>query len=260
MLEAFFFSIIADFVALPIGRKIFVVVLRSERYERMLVWLAPKRRRHKNALTKKEALKRKVIKRTDTEVVSKEARETIIHLLGSSGLVLQNSQKDPVLLTPLTVQWERLFLELNNVLTTKVLKPLNDKYDTMKIGCVIILPYPRQSKSKLTSAFERALVECLGSLKIPIDFLTPAILRERPVSLAMSKTRKTEKILVIQPVAIDDDYLGNSLKYICEHSESPVAEVLTIVDPSGVSQKLRATTGSVNFPWRTLIEMDLGNK
>ena len=260
MLEALFFSALSDIVVMPLGRKVFVRVLRTERYERFLVWLAPKRRRQKNALTKKETLKRKVIRRVDAEFVNKEARDSIITLLGTRGLVLENSQKDPVFLTPLTVQWERLFLELNGILNDKVLKPLNDRYDTMKIGCVIILPYPRQSKSKLTNAFERALVECLGSLRIPVDFLTPAILRERPVSLAMSKTKKNEKILVMQPVAIDDDYLAQSLKYIGIHSESPVAEVLNIIDPIGISQKLRASSGSVDFPWKTLIEMDLSNK
>lgn len=247
------FDILANVLASVVARWVMRALHIENRREQYLARLANKRARRKSSLTKKEVLAYGVIKYVDSRVVSEATKNMIVDLLAERGLVWKGEKKDPHFLTPLSIDVEQVFLNLNQILVMTVLNALNSLYDKENITCIAVLPFPRQSKSRVTAGFERALVECLRSLAIPIDFLTPAVLRERPLGQAVTRTKEMEKILVVQPVGVNDDYLVKSVSYIRNHSMSQILEILTIIDPSGRSQSLKST----DPPERVLIELDL---
>jgi hypothetical protein len=258
LLEAAIFAIMADIIVSPVFVWLTAHTGLEERRESLKRWLAGKRGHNKNALTKKEIKQRQIIRRVDG-IVTEKAKNRLVDLLAKKGLILQKGKKDPIHLTTLSVEWEKLFLDFNPIIDDEIRGPLNEIYDRVKVACIVVLPYPRSSKKRHTVPFETALVDCLGSRDTPVDFLTPAVLRDRPTSQALINTKENESILVIQPVYIKDDYLAQSLKYIQVHSLSQVAEVLTVLDPSKKENVVGSTNSNISPPHRVLIELDLGD-
>jgi hypothetical protein len=257
LLMAFIFAIIAHIIEFVLFRWVIRLLRLQGPYERMKRWLSYKREYNKNALTRKEILRRQIIQNTDP-IVKEETKTRIIELLAEKGLVLENAKKDPIYFTPLTIEWERLFLHLNPILDATIRKDLNDIYDQNKVSCIVVLPYPRSSKSRLTVGFENSLVKCLSSQITPVDFMTPAVLRERPSSQALSRTRETESILVVQPVGIKDDYLDQICRCIYKYSASRSVQILTILDPSQGGTNMTTTIPGLVVSSKVLIGINLG--
>ena len=153
----------------------------------------------------------------------------------------------------LSIKWENLFLMLRPVIEHNIVDPLNTIYDNERVACIVVLPFPRDSKSRLSATFERALKKCLASQGVPVDFLTPAVLKGRPHAQSLKDTKDTEKLLVLQPVGLNDEYLQKSVDYIHKYSRSPIAEILTIIK---LSDQASGQTDP-NVQQRMLIEFDL---
>lgn len=232
------------------------------RYDELLIWLADRKKRPKNALTKKEI--RGLIVGVDGTVITGKIKNRFIELIAKKGLISQLNEKEfkkhrkEALLSSATaaklkIEWIDLFLAVNPLLENSVVDTLNDIYDKEKVACIAILPFPRNNKARLTAAIERALKGCLATQGVPADFLMPAVLREHPRAQWLIKTKDTEKILIIQPVGINDEYLQKSVDYIHKHSDSQIAEILTIIKLSdqAVGQK------GPNVPQRILVELGL---
>jgi hypothetical protein len=209
--------------------------------------------RPKSALTKKELLSLGVVKGTDSSVIPETAKSKIVNLLAESGCITRRMEKDPHFLTPLSIDIETLFLHLAPVLETAVVDRLNPVYDEQSLACIVMLPAPRDSKSMVAARFQVALADCLSSLKIPIEFFTPAVVRGELEPGSIARTKETERILIVQPMAMNDDYLHHTISNIRAHSVSEIAEVLTLVDPRDRPESARSTKPRE----RVIIELDL---
>lgn len=69
----------------------------------------------------------------------------------------------------------------------------------------------------------------------------------------LGKLKEGERILIIQPVAANDDYLDRTLEYISRCSLGTVHGVVTLVDGSGRPPSRRSQAPHE----RVLVELDL---
>lgn len=203
-----------------------------------------------DAITEKEIIKYNIISSVDT-VVSEGTKKRIREEIARRGLIRR--QWDSILGTPLTFESKRFFVYLASVLKEHVAQRLADLYRKENLSCFVLLPYPREKRSKHTEGFEQYLEDCLGSREISIEFLTPAIIDRKMSANWLTQVKEGEKLLILQPMAMNDDYLNKAIAYVRECSLSSIVEVLTIVDASGRPADKR----SKDPPERVLIELNL---
>ncbi|MFA5400246.1 MAG: hypothetical protein WC169_01735 [Dehalococcoidia bacterium] len=239
LLWAVIFAIIVPPIVSTRAVRWVVGILHLEpQYNRFLIWLASKRIRSKFALTKKEI--RKIFKEVNREVLSTRSEDRIVEKIAQFGLVTILDKKDlkkhkkEVLVsansdTKFRVNWDKLFVTLDTILENTIVGPLNEFYDKDKVACIVVLPFPRGGKASLAVAFERALKDCLASQDVPSIILTPALLRVRPKAQGLIRSKKNERILVLQPVGMNDKHLQKTVEYIQQYSESEISEILTII-------------------------------
>jgi len=223
-------------------------------HDRALRWLEDKRfRPPPDALTEKEIIVNRIVKSVDSRVIPDDVRKRIQGRLAHWGLIRR--QWDHDLSTPLALDWKKCFVRLGSLLAEIVVPRLNAEYTDANIACFAILPFPRGRKHRPTEAFEQAFERCLGARPICREFLTPGILERKIAPVWISQLGDAEKILVLQPVAMDDDYLQRALEYIKGCSVGSVHEVVTLLDGSGRSVGRRSMTP----PERVLMELDLSS-
>jgi hypothetical protein len=221
-------------------------------YERLLRWLEERRFRHPmDAFTTKEIMEHGVVRSVDSATVSEEAKQRIVENLGRWGLV--KKCRDFVLGTPVTFDWNKFFIYLAPILDELVVPKLAELYKQENVACLAILPYPRNKKSKPTADFERSLENRLGSREIFKDRFSPAIIDRKISTQWVQKIIKGEKILILQPMAMNDDYLEKAIKCVKDYSVGSIIEILTLVDASGRPAGKR----SIDPPERVLIELNL---
>jgi hypothetical protein len=204
-----------------------------------------------DAFTAKEIIDHGVVRSVDSAVVSEEARQRIVENLGRRGLV--RKCWDFVLGTPVTFDWKRFFIYLAPILDELVVPKLAELYKQGNVACFVILPYPRDRKSKTTADFERSLENRLGSREMFKDYFSPAIIQRKMGTQWVQKIREGERILVLQPMAMNDDYLEKAIKCVKDYSVGSIIEILTLVDASGRPAGKR----SMDPPERVLIELNL---
>jgi hypothetical protein len=221
-------------------------------YERLLRWLEERIfRRPADTFTTKEIIEHRIVRSVDSATVSEEAKQRIVENLGRLGLV--KKCRDFVLGTPATFEWKKFFIYLAPILDELVVPKLAEIYKQENVACFVILPYPRSKKSKPTANFERSLENRLGSREIFKDFFSPAIIERKLNTQWVHKIIGAEKILILQPMAMNDDYLGKAIKCVKDYSVGSIIEILTLVDASGRPVDKR----SIDPPERILIELNL---
>lgn len=224
---------------------------------RYLVRKIPRLKRRKfrcpgDALTKRELITHRVINSVDT-VISEEAKERILDEMAQWGLI--RKKWDALLDTPLTFTHDRFFTYSASILNEHVVPQLAALYEKENISYFVILPYPRtkKQKSRPTADFEQSLENRLGSRTIFREELIPNRIAETTRPAWLGQTRAGEKVLILQPMAMEDDYLDKAIAYVKKYSVSSIVEVLTIVDAS----KRPADKRSVDPPERVLIKLNL---
>jgi len=223
-------------------------------YDRVLRWLEGKKSRPPaDALTQKEILSLQIIKAVDSTVVSEDIRQRIIREFAHCGLVRRKWDQD--LSRPLKFEWKKFFVQSRSTLAEHVVPKINPLYDSAGITCFAILPFPRRRKNTPTESFENAFENCLGSQSMRREFITSGMLDRKMGAEWLGQLKEGERILVIQPMAANDDYLERTLDYIKKCSMGTVHEVITLVDGSGRSTSRR----SQNPPERVLVELDLSH-
>jgi hypothetical protein len=221
-------------------------------HERLLRWLEERRfRRPMDAFTTKEIIEHGVVRSVDSAVVSEEAKQRIVEGLGRWGLV--KKRRDFVLGTPMTFEWKKFFIYLAPILDELVVPKLVELYKQENVACFAVLPYPRRKKSRLTADFERSLENRLGSREIFKDFFSPAIIERKISTQWVHKIIEGEKILILQPMAMNDDYLEKAIKCVRDYSVGSIIEILTLVDASSRPVGKR----SIDPPERVLIDINL---
>lgn len=221
-------------------------------HERLLRRLEPRRfRRPMDTFTTKEIIQHRVVRSVDSAVVSEEARQRIVEDLGRWGLI--KKCRDFVLGTPVTFEWKKFFIYLAPILDELVVPKLAELYKQENVACFAILPYPRDKKSKPTADFERSLENRLGSREIFKDFFSSAIIERKISTQWVQKIIEGERILILQPMAMNDDYLEKAIKCVKDYSVGSIIEILTLVDASGRPVGKR----SIDPPERVLIELNL---
>lgn len=225
----------------------------AERFhERVLHWLEYwKVRPPRNALTEREVRDLGILRSVDLQVITQRCKEEIVRILGHWGLITR--QWDVTLKTPLTFKCQDFFLASRSLLSGEVARSLGDVLQGESIVCFVILPASPDKRARVTVALENALESCLGSRPVFREFLVPAMLNGEIGAPVVSRVRQGEKILVLRPVAINDDYLARAVAYIRAHSMGEIAGIVTIVDVSGRGDEQR----SANPPERVLVEMSL---
>jgi len=221
-------------------------------YEKRLRKLG-KYRPAREALTMKEIIDKEIIKSVDPEVISPQIKKRIQEGLARWGLVRR--KWDDILETPLSFNWKQFFIYHGSLLSNVVVPNLNELYQNIKIACFVVLPFPRHKKHKPIEGFMREFEKCLGSQPINIEYMVPATIDKKIKPSWLTKIKDGEKILIIQPMAMDDDYLERTLKFVSDFSAGVVYEVITIIDASGRP----ATKRSVKPTGRILLEFNLSN-
>ncbi len=221
-------------------------------YYQFSEWLEKKKFRVPvDALTHKKIINHKVIKAVDSAVISDPVRRDIERKLGDWCLIRREWDSD--LSTPLTFKWKEFFQRSDRTLAERVAPSLAELYQERNIACFVILPFPRDKKHKPLESFQRALEERLGSREIKREWLAPAILDGKIPLQWTSRVRQGEGILILQPMAMNDQYIEKVVTYINENSMGSIIEVVTVVDGSA-----RGINGrSKSPPERILIELDL---
>jgi hypothetical protein len=245
-------EILIHILLFPIIHKLSSWLHLSHARERLLVKLEPWRiQKPKTALSRKRLQNHSVIRNVDS-LVSQQARERILSGFANYGLITK--ERDSVFFnTPLTFAWQKFFTISHYFLQDLVVPALADHYKDQNIACFVILPFPRNRKTRESVDFERALESLLGSRPINREVFTPAIVDKKLSTTWTNGIREGEKILVIQPMAIDDDYVKRAIEYIEDNSSGSIIEILTIIDCSGRASDKRST----NPFERVLIELNL---
>jgi hypothetical protein len=206
-----------------------------------------------NALTTKEIKSQKIIRTVDTKIIRNKVKGRLEEGLGHWGLVRKQWDRD--LSTPFTLDWKGFFVRLDPLFVEVILPILNEEYTDLNIACFVILPFPRNKKSRPTEAFEHSFEQCLGTRPICREFITSGILERKIKTAWLHRLSKGEKILVLQPVAMHDDYLKKTLQFIEKYSMGSVHQVVTMLDGSGRPEARR----SRNPRERVLMEMVLSS-
>jgi len=205
----------------------------------------------KDALTLKEIINHNIISSVDSDIISSQITKRIQEGLARWGLIRR--QWDPALRTPLALEWKQFFVRLDSVLSEAVVPSLNKKYKGTNVVCFAILPFPRDKKHKPAESFQQAFEECLGSQAIHREFVTTAILERKVAPQWLIQLREAEKILVLQPMGMNDHHLEKTLELISDCSVGHTHEVITILDGSGRPMDRR----SKSPPERVLVELNL---
>ncbi len=224
-------------------------------HEPVLRWLErAKFRRPKDALTMKEIIDHKIISAVDPEVISSEVTERIERGLANWGLIVR--EWDKVLRTPLKFWWKQFFVRLGSTFSEFILPNLNRQYADINVACFVVLPFPRDKKHKPIESFQQAFEACLGSQTIHQEYISTSMLDRKVAPQWLSRLGERERILVLQPMAINDQYLQNTLELINECCIGSVHEVITILDGSGRPMGSR----SENPRERVLFKLNLSSE
>lgn len=221
-------------------------------HDRMLRWLERLSfRPTQNSLTTKEIVSKEIIASVDTKVISPPIRKRIQEELGHWGLIVNGWDK--ILGTKLSLDWKQFFVRLAPLLKETVVPNLNLEYDNKNIACFVTLPFPRTKKHQPIGDFLSAFEECLGSRTIHRESIAPAMLERHIRPEWLSRLKKDERILVLQPMAADDDYLERILAFIRKFSMGTVEAVITVIDASRRPENKR----SESPPERILLDFDM---
>lgn len=254
-IKFFFLKLCYEILSSIVARILFERVGANKLLHRWLRRLSRSSKRQISALTKRELTSLEVVEVVDLSVISEDMKNRIVDLIDEYGCISRRNEKDPIYFTPLSVDLEKLFLALAPVLAEEVVRRLNPVYDDYRIACIVVLPVPRISKSKMTARFQIALEQCLSGLEIPIEYFTPAVVRGELGPGSIAKTKEKERILILQPSPMDDQYLNYCISYIIDYSMSEIAEILTLVDPIN---QLKSEGSSLPRE-RVLLKLNLNN-
>lgn len=246
-------GICCEILASQIVRWLTKLIKAEKAHRRWLGWFSRRRADRRTALTRKELLDLDAVKIVDLSMRANPLENKVSGILAENGCITRDIGKDPHFYSTLTLDIEKALFFLAPVLKSMILDKLNPIYDTQRLACIVVLPAPRNSKSRMTTEIELALARCLSSRDIPIEFFSQAIVREAVKPRSIARILEKERVLVLQPVAMSDPYLDHSVSLIREQCVGEIAEVLTLLDPTGRSQAERST----DPPERVLIELDL---
>jgi len=225
------------------------------RHDRALRFLERKRfRRPEDSLSEKQITARKVVKAVDEEVMSEQLKGRLERELGHWGLI--RSEWDSTLGTPMTLEWKKFFVRLGTMFTEAVVPSLNEMYDRSNVACFAVLPFPRHKKDCGVESLQGALEECLGSQPVFREFITSGMLDKKIQPQWLKQLKSGEGILVLQPMATNDQYLAHALAYIGDCSMGNIVGIVTLIDASGRSASSRNQTP----PERVLVQLSLGQR
>ena len=251
MIYGWLFQIAVSSFVRGATRKIYV----GRPWDWLLRWLEEKNsRRLKDALTEKQILEYKVIRSVDSAIIKRKERKRIVRELGRRGLI--RNKWCPHLSTPLMIDWRRFFLGLSPVLTHIVAPSAAELYKGKNIACFVNLPFPRDRKEKCLADFEKALENHLDTRGIDTEWFASGILEGKIQTQWVGKLKEGQGILILQPMALDDDYLQKTVDYIRRISMGNIIEVVTIIDGSGRPNDKRCK----DPPERVLIELNLNQQ
>lgn len=208
------------------------------------------------ALSRQEFMDLGVIQEVDSRTIVRPERAAIASLLADGGCVSRATKKDPLLLTALSFDIEGACLQLDPMLKGVIVERLTADYTGRNISLFVLVPAPRSSKSNMLPGFITELDYRLGTLRIPLEILTHSVLSGKVPCQYLHRTKENEAILVIQPVALDDNYMEYCLSFIEHKSMSKVLEILTVIDPSSRPKG----RWSSNPSERVLIKLNLTGK
>ena len=239
----------------PFVRQITRKIHGDRLWDRLLHWLEEKSaRRPEDALTEKQILKYKVIRSVDPAIIKRKGKKRIVRELGRRGLI--RNKWCPHLSTSLMIEWQRFFLGLSSLMTETVAPSVAELYTGKNIGCFVNLPFPRDRKEKCLVDFEKALENHLDTRRIDTEWFASGILEGKIKTQWVNKLKEGQGILILQPMALDDDYLQRTVDYIRSISMGHIVEVITIIDGSGRPNDKRCKDPLE----RVLIELNLNQK
>lgn len=206
------------------------------------------------AFSEKEITQWKIIKDLHPSVINKKKiKQRIISALAEGGCISKNDGRDKNFHTILSLDIDGACLHIDPILEELIPESFIEDTKNQRVSCIVILPAPRKEKTVSAPDFIRYLNDKLGSPEIPLEFISHGMLIEQIPAKHLTRTKKDETILVIQPVAFHDKYLDHCLEFIERKSMSNVCKVLTIIDPTE-----RAETEKRKNPDETvLIELNL---
>ena len=227
-----------------------IVGLDSVR-ERMAQMLEARRGyRKSDALRRKQIVDTQIIRYVDSAVISDDVKKMTEETMGRWGLIKKQWNDD--LSTPYTFEW-RKFFSYSATWTELVAHTLAELYKEQNIACLAILSCPRTKKTKATDDFDKALENALGSRKMGREWITYGMIERKHPPRWIDQLREGEGILILQPMAMNDDYVQKTVDYINTYSEGSIVEVITLFDGSGRGSDKK----SKNPPERVLIELNL---
>jgi hypothetical protein len=228
-LKSYFTAICIEILADMTVRMLFDKLRARKLRERLLNYLSRRSNHRKLALTKKQIIELGIVEVADSNLISKNTRNWIVDRIAEYHCIYRRNTKDPIFFTRLSVDIEALFVALAPVLEQDIVRRINLIYNNYSLAYFAVLPVPRDSKSRMTTGFEYSLERCLSSRDIPKELFTPAVVRGELGPGAIAQTSESERILVLQPLSMNDSYLDYSVSHINEHSMSKIAEILTLV-------------------------------
>jgi hypothetical protein len=99
-------------------------------------------------------------------------------------------------------------------------------------------------------------MEQLDTTSITIEWFASGIIEGKIQPQWLRYLKEGQNILILQPMALNDDYIQRTIDYVRSVSSGTVVGIVTIIDGSGRSIDRR----SQDPPEKVLIELDLNKK